>query len=53
MMMKEAVNRAEATTFAGVLRFERRVVHAMVATEDQKKGMAPVVEQRKPAFNDR
>ena len=33
-----------------VSRFERRVFHAMFATEDQKEGMAAFTEKRKPAF---
>ena len=32
------------------LRFERRVFHAMFATEDQKEGMAAFVEKRPPRF---
>ena len=32
------------------IRFERRVFHAMFATEDQKEGMAAFVEKRKPNF---
>ena len=35
------------------LRFERRMFHALFATEDQKEGMAAFVEKRKPAFKDR
>ena len=33
--------------------FERRVFHALFATEDQKEGMAAFAEKRKPAFRDR
>src|SRR5919202_2369725 len=40
MMAKEAVNRAFETTLQEGIRFERRVFHAMFATEDQKEGMA-------------
>src|SRR5690606_33509259 len=39
MMTKESVNRAFETTLAEGIRFERRVFHAMFATEDQKEGM--------------
>jgi enoyl-CoA hydratase len=46
MMAKEAVNRAFETTLAEGVRFERRVFHAMFATEDQKEGMAAFVEKR-------
>jgi enoyl-CoA hydratase len=53
MMAKEAVNRAFETTLAEGVRFERRVFHAMFATEDQKEGMAAFVEKRKPQFKNR
>jgi enoyl-CoA hydratase/carnithine racemase len=32
------------------LRFERRLFHAMFATDDQKEGMAAFVEKRNPKF---
>ena len=50
MMTKESVNRAYETTLAEGIRFERRVFHAMFATQDQKEGMAAFAEKRKPAF---
>jgi len=53
MMTKESVNRAFETTLAEGIRFERRVFHAMFATEDQKEGMAAFVEKRKPNFRNR
>jgi enoyl-CoA hydratase len=53
MMTKESVNRAYETTLAEGIRFERRVFHAMFATEDQKEGMAAFVEKRKPAFKNK
>lgn len=53
MMTKETVNRAYETTLTEGVRFERRVFHAMFATEDQKEGMAAFVEKRKPAFKHR
>ncbi len=53
MMTKEAVNRAYETTLTEGIRFERRVFHAMFATEDQKEGMAAFSEKRKPVFKDR
>jgi enoyl-CoA hydratase len=52
-MAKESVNRAYETTLTEGLRFERRVFHAMFATEDQKEGMAAFTEKRKPVFKDR
>jgi enoyl-CoA hydratase len=51
MMTKESVNRAYETTLAEGIRFERRVFHAMFATQDQKEGMAAFVEKRKPDFS--
>ena len=53
MMTKETVNRAYETTLSEGIRFERRVFHAMFATEDQKEGMAAFSEKRKPQFKDR
>ncbi len=53
MMTKETVNRAYETTLAEGIRFERRLFHAMFATEDQKEGMAAFNEKRKPRFKDR
>jgi enoyl-CoA hydratase len=51
-MVKEAVNRALETSLAEGLHFERRLFHAMFATQDQKEGMAAFGEKRKPAFKD-
>jgi enoyl-CoA hydratase len=53
MMTKETVNRAYETSLAEGIRFERRLFHAMFATDDQKEGMAAFSEKRKPAFKDR
>ena len=53
MMTKEAVNRAYETTLAEGIRFERRVFHAMFATNDQKEGMAAFSQKRKAAFQDK
>src|SRR2546425_822248 len=53
MMAKEAVNRAYESPLAEGMRFERRVFHALFATEDQKEGMAAFVEKRKPKFKHR
>jgi enoyl-CoA hydratase len=53
MMTKETINRAYETTLAEGIRFERRVFHAMFATDDQKEGMAAFAENRKAAFKNR
>lgn len=53
MMVKECVDRALETTLTEGIRFERRVFHAMFATEDQKEGMAAFADKRKAAFHDR
>jgi enoyl-CoA hydratase/carnithine racemase len=53
MMTKETINRAYETTLAEGIRFERRVFHAMFATDDQKEGMSAFSEKRKPEFKDR
>lgn len=47
---KEAVNRAFEGSLNDGLGFERRLFHAMFATEDQKEGMAAFVEKRPAAF---
>jgi enoyl-CoA hydratase len=53
MMTKESVNRAYETNLSEGIRFERRVFHAMFATEDQKEGMAAFAEKRKANFQHR
>ncbi|WP_026379415.1 enoyl-CoA hydratase [Afifella pfennigii] len=53
MMTKESVNRAYETTLAEGVRFERRLFHAMFATEDQKEGMTAFAEKREPQFKNR
>jgi enoyl-CoA hydratase len=47
---KEAVNRAFETSLAEGVLFERRVFHALFATDDQKEGMAAFVEKRPAKF---
>jgi enoyl-CoA hydratase len=53
MAAKEAVNRAFETSLAEGVRFERRVFHALFASEDQKEGMAAFIEKRPPHFKNR
>jgi len=53
MMAKEAINRALEAPLAEGLRFEKRLFHALFATEDQKEGMAAFAEKRPPAFRNR
>jgi enoyl-CoA hydratase len=53
MMAKESVNRSFETPLAEGIRYERRLFHAMFATEDQKEGMAAFVEKRSPQFRNR
>jgi enoyl-CoA hydratase len=50
---KDSVNRAFETTLAEGVRFERRVFHALFATEDQKEGMAAFIEKRPAKFKNR
>ncbi|PZQ97590.1 MAG: enoyl-CoA hydratase [Cereibacter sphaeroides] len=51
--VKEAVNQSQETGLREGLMIERRLFHAMFATEDQKEGMAAFVEKRQPSFRDR
>jgi enoyl-CoA hydratase len=53
MMAKETVNRAQETSLAEGVRFERRLFLSMFATEDQKEGMKAFIEKRKPDFRNR
>jgi enoyl-CoA hydratase len=50
MMTKEAVERADETSLAEGLRFERRLFHALFALNDQKEGMQAFIDKRKPDF---
>lgn len=50
---KETIARAQETSLAEGLLFERRVFHSLFATEDQKEGMAAFVEKRDPNFKHR
>ena len=47
---KEAVNAAEELPLSEGLRFERRLFHALFATDDQKEGMKAFLEKREAQF---
>jgi enoyl-CoA hydratase/cyclohex-1-ene-1-carboxyl-CoA hydratase len=53
MMAKESVNRAMESPLNEGLLFERRMLYATFALEDQKEGMSAFVEKRKPEFKHR
>jgi len=53
MAVKEAVNRSYETTLREGLLFERRVFHALFATEDQSEGMSAFMEKREAQFRDK
>ena len=50
MAAKEAVNRAFESGLSDGVMFERRLFHALFATQDQKEGMDAFVAKRKAAF---
>jgi enoyl-CoA hydratase len=51
--VKEAVNRSQEVGLSEGLLFEKRMFHALFATEDRKEGMAAFIEKREPQFRDR
>lgn len=51
MAAKESINRAYEGTLSDGVMFERRMFHALFATNDQKEGMAAFVEKRKANFS--
>ncbi len=53
MAAKESVNRAFEGSLSDGVMFERRMFHALFATEDQKEGMDAFVNKRKPVFKHR
>ncbi len=53
LAVKEAVRRAEETSLREGLLHERRLFHALFATEDQKEGMQAFLQKREPQFRDR
>jgi enoyl-CoA hydratase len=50
---KEAVDRSFETSLAEGVRFERRVFHALFATDDQKEGMAAFMAKRPAQFKNK
>lgn len=48
---RDCVDRALETGLADGVRYERRVFHALFATEDQKEGMRAFLEKRPASFN--
>ena len=53
MVVKEAVNRAYEVPLREGLLFERRMFHALFATEDQSEGMGAFLEKREAQFRDK
>lgn len=53
MMIKESVSRGFEGTLAEGLRFERRMLHAAFALEDQKEAMTAFAQKRTPKFRNR
>ena len=53
MAAKESVNRSFESGLTDGVMFERRLFHAMFATEDQKEGMDAFVNKRKAVFKNR
>jgi len=53
MAAKEAVNRSFESSLTDGVWYERRLFHALFATEDQKEGMAAFVAKRKGEFKGR
>jgi enoyl-CoA hydratase len=53
MAVKEAVNRSYEVPLREGLLFERRLFHALFATEDQKEGMGAFLEKREAQFRDK
>lgn len=51
--VKEAVNRSQEVGLSEGLLFEKRMFHALFATDDQTEGMKAFVEKREPQFRDK
>lgn len=50
---KEAINTAFESSLSEGVHLERRLVHGLFATQDQKEGMAAFMEKREPSFVNR
>ena len=50
MAAKESVNRAFEGGLSDGVMFERRLFHALFATQDQKEGMDAFLNKRQPDF---
>jgi len=53
LMAKEAVNASQELSLQEGLRLERRLFHALFATEDQKEGMSAFLEKRETKFTNK
>ena len=53
LALKECLGRADETSLAEGLLFERRAIQALFATADRREGMAAFVEKRSPNFTHR
>ncbi len=53
LAIKEAVNRSQESSLSEGILHERRLFHALFATEDQAEGMAAFVDKREPRFRDK
>ena len=49
-LARDAVNRADETSLAEGILWERRIFHSLFGTEDQKEGMKAFLEKRKAVF---
>jgi len=50
MSIRDAIRRAQEVPLTEGVRYERRVFHALFATQDQKEGMAAFTQKREPTF---
>ncbi len=53
LAIKEAVNRSQESSLAEGMLHERRLFHALFATEDQAEGMQAFIDKREPRFRDK